>query len=64
MLRKAPNKDKAIIYDLFVFPYGENYAYEVEPTEIEIFEKELDRSLIFLESAIDSEDALIKLSKL
>jgi len=64
ILRKAPNKEKAIIYDLFVFPYDETYNYEIEPTEIEIFERELNRSLIFLESAIDSEDTLIKLLRL
>ncbi|NJE08471.1 DEAD/DEAH box helicase [Thermococcus sp. M39] len=64
VLRKAPNKEKAIIYDLFVFPYDETYNYEIEPTEIEIFERELNRSLIFLESAIDSEDTLIKLLRL
>jgi len=64
VLRKAPNKEKAIIYDLFVFPYDETYNYDIEPTEIEIFEKELNRSLVFLESAIDSEDTLIKLLRL
>lgn len=64
VLRKAPNKEKAIIYDLFVFPYDETYNYDIEPTEIEIFERELNRSLIFLESAVNSEGTLIKLLRL
>ena len=64
VLRKTLNKEKAIIYDLFVSPYAEDYNYEIEPTEIEIFRREFERCLIFLESSLNSAEILVKLSKL
>ncbi|HEC89217.1 MAG TPA: hypothetical protein ENI44_01390, partial [Thermoplasmatales archaeon] len=64
VLRLAHNKEKAVIYDLLVVPYNPKYLWILNKADIEIFLKEIERSLVFLDSAIDSEDTLLKITNL
>ena len=64
VLRLAHNKEKAVIYDLLVVPYNPKYLWILNKADMEIFLREIERSLVFLDSATDSEDTLLKITNL
>lgn len=64
ILRRAPGKEKAIIYDLIVIPQPDLEDYEYKKVERELIQKEIDRYREFAATAINHEDCLNVITEL
>ncbi|MDZ4171227.1 MAG: DEAD/DEAH box helicase family protein, partial [Methanobacteriaceae archaeon] len=64
ILRRAPGKDKAIIYDLIVIPQPNLEDYEYKKVERELIQKEIDRYREFASAAINHKDCLNVINEL
>ena len=65
LLRKGPNKTNANIHDIVVLPIDpESTARNLSRLEFEIINSEFERARVFAESANNSADILLEISRL